>query len=58
MSSRMAAMETCSELTQLLLGLGIDSSVPSVGHTASKVRLPLRHFVADQNNLTGTKPVT
>ena len=40
----MESMEAVQSLTQMLLGHGIDSSVPAPGHTGSKIRLPLQYF--------------
>ena len=41
---KIGALEAVADLTQMLLGLGIDCSVPTAGHTGSKVRLPLQYF--------------
>ena len=40
----MESMEAVQNLVQMLLGHGIDSSVPAPGHTGSKIRLPLQYF--------------
>jgi hypothetical protein len=40
----MESMEAVQNLAQMLLGHGIDSSVPAPGHTGSKIRLPLQYF--------------
>ena len=54
MSNVEASMESVQSLVQMLLGQGIDSSVPAPGHTGSKVRLPLQYF--DNTDLERNTP--
>ena len=52
--ANLVAIEAVRDLTQMLLGHGIDSSNPNPGHTGSKIRLPLQYF--DNTDLERNTP--